>query len=306
MHRPYLNTFILALASSAVLVGCGGSTKSKPSEPQPIQTTQADVLAAEALAAYSLQRDGVRAWSLISAAAKQAPARADLAYLQARLCDLIEGCQPEAYDARARKLDAPNAAIWMRSLAEAQRQRESTVEAQILDAMGRAQRFDVYWNKLGTSITNARIANGARPDATLSETVGWLGTTIVPAFQPLTLACSRSRTAQQPWTERCRRVARVLMNSDTYIAESLGITLAQQVTADANEQTRLAQSALTARFLWRTYAEITNSQIEREKYALELLKIMSKVRREQDVHLAVVRWSGRPVTPPVGWTDEGW
>lgn len=305
MPIRYLNTFILAMTCAVALGGCSNSS-SKPTPSAAPKVVQADALAAQALAAYELQRDGARSWSLISAATQQASARADLAYLQARLCQLIEGCQPEAYEARVRKLDAANASIWMRALEEAQRRREPSVEAQVLDAIGRAQRFDVYWNALGAAITNARIAQGARPDATLSESINWLGDTIVPQFQPLTLACSRSRTTEQQWADRCRRIARVLLNSDTYIAESIGLAIAQQVAGETLDQIQLGERSTTARFLWRTYAEVANSQIERDKFALELVELMRKLRREQDVHLAVVRWAGRPITPPPGWKDEQW
>lgn len=305
MHSCYLNRFILGLAITVGLVACSGSpTQPQSAKATPAKTVAADAAAAEALAVFELQRDGVRSWSLISAATKEAPERADLAYLQASLCGLMEGCQPEAYEVRVRKLDPGNAAIWMRSLAAAQRRRETAVEGQILDAIGRAQRFDVYWNRLAASITGARIANSAYVNSSLSETIQWLGDTIVPPMQPLTLACSRTRTSDAQWAERCRRVARVLMNSDTYIAESIGTSIAQLVTPDASEQASLSEKARTSRYLWRTYASITNSQVERDKFALELLELMRKLRREQDVHLAVVRWAGRPTTPPAGWTDE--
>jgi hypothetical protein len=284
--------------------GCGSS----PTKPQavPAAATSADAQAAEALAVFALQRDGARAWSLISAATKQAPNRADLAHLQASLCQQLEGCQTEPYDARVRKLDPGNGAVWMHALANAQRLKEAAVEAQVVDAIGNAQRFDVYWNTLVASITRARIAKGSGANAALSETIDWLGATIVPQFQPLTLACSRTRTTEQQWAERCRRAARVLMNSDTYIAESIGIALAQQVAPDTTQQTQLKERARTARYLWRTYAEITNSQIERDKFAVELVELMRKLRREQDVQLAVVRWARRPVTPPPEWQDESW
>jgi hypothetical protein len=307
MHSCNLNRFIMTLGLAAGLVACGGSpTQPDTSQPAQAKTVAIDAVAAEALAAFELQRDGARAWSLISAATKRAPDRADLAYLQATLCQHIEGCQPEAYEARLRKLDPGNAAVWMRSLAAAQRRREPAVEGQILDAIGRAERFDVYWNALTAGISGARIANGAHPNASLSETINWLGATIVPPLQPLTLACTRARTSEQQWADRCRRVARVLMNGDTYLVESLGTSLAQQVVPETSEQTKLNERARTSRYRWRTYAEITNSQIERDKFAVELTELMRKLRREQDVHLAVVRWAGRAVTPPADWKDEGY
>lgn len=301
----YLNTFILTVAAALVLNACGSSPTKTASTAAPAKREPADVLATEALAVYRLQNDGARAWTLISEATKQAPDRADLAHLQARLCQLLEGCRPEPYEARLRQLDPSNGVVWMRSLEQAQHRREPKVEAQILDALGQAQRFDVYWNSLGARVAGVRIANGSRSDAALGETVTWLGSTIVPSLEPLTRACSRSRTARQPWAERCRRIARVLMNGDTYIAESVGTTLAQQVTADNAEQIQLSERALTARYLWRNYAAITSSQVERDKFATELIELMRTLHREQDIHLAVARWSGRPVTPPRGWTDEG-
>jgi len=124
MRSCYLNRFILALVAAG-LAACGGS----PTQPNPSQATQAktpavDALAAEALAVYELQRDGARALSLISAAVERAPQRADLAHLQASLCRLIEGCRPEDYELRVRKLDEGNAVVWARALAEAQRRNE--------------------------------------------------------------------------------------------------------------------------------------------------------------------------------------
>ncbi len=296
-----LHRFSLLLVSTLTLVACS----SAPSQPQPARTTlNADALVTEALAVMKLQRDGTRAWNLLSNATQQAPQRIELAYLQARLCSLIAGCQPEPYEARVRQLDPDNGAIWMRALADAQRRGEPVVEAQIVDAIGRAQRFDVYWNVLGARVAQTRIANGARPDAALDETVSWIGEILVPSMQPLTQACSRMRTTDAAWAERCARAARALMNGDTYIAESVGTKLAQQVATDTAKQMQLAERERNARYLWRIYAAISTSQIERDKYAAELVDLMSKLRREQDVHMAVARWAGRPVTPPPGWMDE--
>jgi hypothetical protein len=304
MYYRYLNRFILASAVTIVLVACGG-TSVKPSPAQAPQATSApEAYAAEALATYQVQRDGARAYTLITSATKQAPKRIDLALLQLSLCKLIEGCQPEPFEAQFRKLDPGNGVVWVRALAEAQTRRETAVEVQILDALGQSQRFDIYWNRLTSTVTSARIGNGAAANAALGETASWLGSTIVPSFQTITISCARARTGQQDWTNRCRKVAEVLMNSDTYIAESIGIGLAQQVTADPAEIDKLATRARTARYLWQASSEIINSQVERDKFALELLELMRKLRREQDVQMAVLRWAGRPLVPPPGWVPE--
>lgn len=298
-----LNRFIFGFVVALTLAGCGGTT-ARPDPARAAALTNADALATEALAVYQLQRDGARSWNLISAATQQAPRRTDLAYLQMRLCALIEGCRPEPYETRLRQLDPDNAVVWMRALADAQRRREAIVEAQIVDAIGRAKHFDVYWNALGARIANTRMANGTRPDSALGDTISWMGDTLVPSLQPLTVACSRSRTTDAAWAERCSRAARVLMNGDTYIAESVGTKLAQQVASDTATQMQLSERDTDARYLWRTYAAITSAQIERDKYATEIVDLMSKLRREQDVHMAVARWARRPVKAPPGWTDE--
>jgi hypothetical protein len=305
MYYRYLNGFILVLATAAGVCACGGATNVKPGPAKEAQATPApEAYAAEALATYQLQGDGARSFALITSATRQAPKRIDLAFLQLSLCKLIEGCQPEPLEAQFRKLDPDNGVVWMRALADAQKRRETPVEVQILEAVGRSQNFDVYWNRLATTVTSARISNGAKPHAALGETVSWLGSTIIPSFQTITLSCARARAGQQLWTDRCRQVAQVLMNSDTYIAESIGISLAQQVTADPAEIEKLATRSRTARYLWQASGEIINSQVEHDKFALELLELMRKLRREQDVQIAVLRWAGRPLIPPAGWQPD--
>jgi hypothetical protein len=302
MNGSYLNRFILALAIAVAIVGCGSpKTDSTPpkSGQKNVQTERtADAFAADALETYQLQRDGARTLNLMAAAAKQAPNRADIAYLQVALCRLIDGCAPEPFETRLRKLDSGNAIVWIRALADAQRQRNSAVEAQVLEAIGRSERFDIYWNPLSSGITLARAPVGTGLEAALGETIGWLAPTIVPAFQPLAAGCSRQRTGEAVWADRCRRVAQILMNGDTYIAESFGITLAKQVTSDPIQIAKLDDRARSSRYLWRTSAEIISSQVERDKFAAEQLKLMSKLHREQDVHSAITRWAGRPLTPP--------
>lgn len=305
MRNGYLNRFILGLVIAATAAGCAATRQPAPqSPPRQSQTAEADSLAAEALAAYHLQRDGARTLALMAAATSRAPRRTDLAYLQLSLCWAIEGCQPEPYESLVRQLEPANAVVWMRALEQAQQRRETSVEAHILEAMGRAETFNVHWNELVATVTAARIALGAGADAALSETVVWLGETIVPPLQPLTFACGRTRTAEPEWAQRCSRLAQVLMNADAYVVEALGLKIGQQVTADTLEQTRLAQRALTARYLWRESGTVINSQVERDKFAGQLVELVRKLRREQDVHLAVVRWAGLPVVPPRGWTDE--
>ena len=309
MNGTYLNRLILAVAIACGALGCASSkpqtnaSEAKTSgRAQPERT--ADSYLAEALATYQLQRDGARALNLMAAAAKQAPTRPDIAYAQVSLCEAINGCGPEPFEARLRKLDPGNAVVWMRPLSAAQRARDTAVEGQIIDAIGRSERFDLYWNRLAANLTLTRSTGTAVSEAALSETITWMSATIVPDFQVLTFSCARARTGEMAWADRCRRVARVLMNGDTYIAESVGLAIAKQVTADPIELSNLDARARTSRYLWRTAAELIAAQVERDKFASEQIELMSKLRREQDMHLAIVRWSGRPVIPPKDFTMD--
>lgn len=305
MLKVNSSRIVLFAALALALAACAGP-REQPPQPRAEKTQSdllADRLAAEALASYHLQADASRTLELGAAAAKQAPARADLAYLLLSLCRDIEGCDPAPYETRLRQLDPENSIVWMRALQEARERRDEVVEIQVLEALGRGGRFDVYWNPLVASVTDARIALGAGADAALSETVGWLGETLIPPLNPLTRACSRARTQQPEWAVRCKKVAQVLLKSDTYIAESVGLAIARQATSDPGELAKLEQRNKTARYLWRESGTIINSQVERNRFANELLKLMRSLRREQDVQLAVVRWAGRPATPPPGWVE---
>ena len=303
MKGTNLNRFILVLA--VALVGCASpkvdapGAKSASGAKSSAADPTADAFASQSLATYFVQRDGARTLTLIAAAVKQAPNRADIQYLQVALCRQIEGCGAEPFEARLRKLDPGNAIVWLRTLSDAQRQRDVSVEGQVLDVIGRAERFDVYWPSLVAGLTTARNSGPAGLEVALNETVGWLAGTAVPSLQPLTAACTRVRLSDSTWAERCRRVARVMMRSDTYIVESFGIAIAKQVSVgDPVELAKLDERERTARYLWRTSAEIIGSQVERDKFAAEHLKLMRSVKREQDVHSAITRWAGRPTTPP--------
>jgi hypothetical protein len=298
MKGTFLNRFILGVALALTIAGCAAPQHASKPAAATTPAKNADAFAADALGTYQLQRDGARALTSIAAAVQQAPNRADIAYLQVALCRLIEGCGPEPFEARLRKLDAGNAVVWIRALASAQRQRDASVEAQVLDAIGRSERFDVYWNSLAAGIARARAPSEKNVDAALESTIGWLGEAIVPSLQPIASACTKFRTADAAWSERCRRVAHVLMSGDTYLAESVGLAIARQVTADPVQLANLNDRARASRYLWRTSAELVASQVERDKFAAEHLKLMAKLRREQDVHLAITRWSGQPITPP--------
>jgi hypothetical protein len=121
----------------------------------------------------------------------------------------------------------------------------------------------------------------------------------MPSFTALANACSREVTRIENIAERCRKVAQVLQQGDTYAAEAVGLGIAQRAaTEDSPAQIALAEHAAVLTYQHEASRTILSEQVEREKMSAELIELMKKLRREQDVSLAVLRWAGVPLTPP--------
>ncbi len=153
----------------------------------------ADELAGDALQAL-VDGDGQRALAAIARANLVAPKRPDLAWLHARICMLAPGCEPEPIETRLRKLAPDNGVVWLGPLARAQARHDRRVEDQILEAMSRAQRFDLYWTGLVWRLSTARdmrtrlrqALRRAEPQPlthALDQTTEALSGAVVPAFR---------------------------------------------------------------------------------------------------------------------------
>ena len=121
-----------------------------------------DELAGDALQALA-DGNSQRALAAIARANLVAPKRPDLAWLHARICMLAPGCEPEPVETRLRKLAPDNGVVWLGPLARAQSRHDRRVEDQILEAMSRAQRFDLYWTGLVWRLSTARNARAPAP-----------------------------------------------------------------------------------------------------------------------------------------------
>lgn len=241
---------------------------------------------------------------LVQAAAAKSPDSADIAWLHAQLCNQVAGCESAAIEARLRKLDPGNAAAWIGPLARARAQRDAAAESQILEAMGRGERFDLYWNTLASRLTVAAIRGAPDPGlgslglttVGLNEAVGWLSRVAVPAFRSITVACNTARVAAP-----CLRISETLLRGDTYMAEGVGLGIRERLTTPGTPAaTAVTEMIRISRYQRDIATTIMESQVEREKFSRELLGLMKKLRREQDVFIAVIRWGGQPVLPPAG------
>jgi hypothetical protein len=304
-----LRSGLLALVCSVALASCGTPTTTPAPAPpaaavQPVHgVDEVDRLAAAALAASQEGSDAIRALALIQQATEKAPRRGDLAWLHVRLCSAVTGCEPQPLEARLKQLAPGNGIAWVGALERAQRSNDAARES-ILEALSRSQSIDLYWNSLVWHLALARSeafrpAQGATPltDA-MTDVVTWLSTLAAPAFQPIAKACRDTAAAR---TERCIRIADILQRSDTFFAEGVGVGIIERsATPGTPAAEASAERVRVLQYQVQTAGEIVAVQIEREKFAAELIELMQKLKREQDVSLAVIRWAGQSVTPPRG------
>jgi len=266
-----------------------------------------DEMAGDALQALA-EGSGQQALAAIARANVLAPKRADLAWLHARICMLVPGCEPEPVETRFRKLAPDNGVVWLGPLARAQSRGDKRVEDQILEAMSQARRFDLYWTDLVSRIAVAQSARapapgtpGAQPHpltTALDQTTEAMSDAVVPAFKPLNTSCDLDRTQDPATRTRCLRIAQAMQQSDTTLVEGLGIGIAQRLATPATPDALvLEERGATLSYRSQAAGAVVRSQVERDKFSAQMIELMKKLPREQDVSLAILRWAGEPLLP---------
>jgi len=316
------------MALLLAVAGCGGTPARDPAQgstqragktqtPATFKAAPEDLLLADALRRQTVESNAEPALVLVEAAAQQAPQRVDIAWLHVQLCMRVTGCQPEALEARLRQLDPGNASAWIGALERARQGKDAAAENAVLDAMSRSQRFDIYWNSLvahlaialnqtgaGGTPRSARSQSATPQSATpltdnLNEVIGWLSDIALPAFQPVSDACSQERLANPAVATRCGALSQVLQRGDSYLAEGIGLGIAEHLAAPESPRAIIVDERIhQTRYQRDTAGEIIATQLERERFTHQLLQLMSHLKREQDVYVAVIRWAGQPVMPP--------
>ena len=295
--------FVLAACSSSAPQG--GTSAPPASTHAPSGT--ADELAEDALQAL-VEGNSQRALASIARANLLAQNRADLAWLHARVCTLMPGCESEPIEARLRKLAPDNGVVWLGPLARTQARQDKRAEEQVLEVMSRAQRFDLYWTGLVWRLATARNNNSPQPPTpgaspqplteALDKTTEALSAAVVPAFKPLSTACAQDRVQDPVTRTRCERIAQAMQRSDTTLAEGLGLGIAQRLaTPGSPEAVVLDERTATLSYRSQLAGAVVRSQVERDKFSAQMIELMKKLPREQDVATAILRWAGEPLDP---------
>jgi hypothetical protein len=299
-----------SLVALLCLFAACGSQPAQPTSRSPKPAVDArgpDALMVDAMRRHTQQQDFGAALQLVRLAVERAPERRDIAWLYSQLCSQATGCQAEAIESRLRRLDPANASVWLAPLSRARLRGDVAAENEILDAMGHGERFDIYWNSLISKMAVVAGADAAAhlgpttPDlltTSLNDVIGWVSAVTVPRFSVLSDSCSSVRTANATIAQRCSRVAAILMRGDSYIAESVGLGIAERLAPpNSTQAANVAAQIRRARYQRDIAGQIIAGQVERDRFSREMIKLMATQRREQDVFLAVIRWGGQPVEP---------
>jgi hypothetical protein len=301
----------MLLVALLLLTGCASQDPQRgtrtPTASTQVPSGNPDELAGDALQALA-GGSGKLALAAIARANVLAPKRADLAWLHARICMLSPGCEPEPVETRFRKLAPDNGVVWLGPLARAQSRSDKRVEDQILEAMSHAQQFDLYWTGLVWRIAtarNERAPAAGTPNApphpltkALDDTTEALSSAIVPAFRPLNTSCGLERTQDPATRTRCERIAQAMQHSDTTLVEGIGIGIAQRLARPASpEALVLEERGATLSYRSQAAGALVRSQVERDKFSAQMIELMKKLPREQDVSVAILRWAGEPLLP---------
>jgi hypothetical protein len=290
-----------------LLTACGGTPTQKAATPasKPTSNRNADELTANALGLWASEGGNAsQALSQLQRAAQLAPQRPEIVWVYLRVCQEVQGCDPEPIEMQLRKLDPGSGSVWLGALARAQARRDARAEEQILEVMSKATHFNVYWTPLISQLTPALAGNygAAKPGDTpltnaLNNVIGWLSRLDTPAFTPLSASCNDQRVREPATRVRCDSIAQALRKSDTTLAEGLGLGISQRlVSANSPASLKLIDQINTLRYQNRAAGAIVAAQLERDKFSEQMLKLMAQLKREQDVFKAIIRWAGQPLT----------
>ena len=301
------------LAAFALSACAGAPNPAQPPAPSSNVTGNADTLLAKAMETYAATRDPAQVIAYVRGAAEQSPKRPELVWLHAYFCAQVAGCDAPSVESQLRKLDAANGIAWMGALSRALQQRDSAAQDQVLEALGRSERIDVYWTTLvsrtalALHAANPTQAHGLDDPLTnaLNKAVEQLSQTSITALRSLAAACSKERMQRVATGNRCLRVAQILQQSDTYMAAGVGLGIEERIAAPGSPSAQAVDERIRiARYQQETAGRIMDGQVDRQALSRQLIKLMQSLRREQEIFSAVLRWAGAPVTPPPEWRVE--
>lgn len=246
-------------------------------------------------------KDQKHAASLIARATSAAPDRADLAWLQAALCEQTPSCNALPFEVRVRELDPINGIGWLGQLARSWAANDEAGTHEALEAIAQSDRVDIYYTRLIAKLTPkvAEAGSISLREASVAV-VGALAMETIPTYQPASTACKGDRLNQAEVVSLCRGLARSFENGDSFMTEMVGVAIAKRVWPENSPEW---QAAVDARrrfdYQGKLWAELPDPGKTEAEGMQNHLTLCSQYRREQDVFRAELIAAGKNPDPPV-------
>jgi hypothetical protein len=257
-----------------------------------------------------LRADPAAAKTAVDLAARASeldPQSPSIGWLRLQLCASSAGCDIREAATTLRWVDADNGAVWLPTLAAAQKDKDTTEIDRVLSDMAEGSRFDFYWNPTvvllfdGLSRAHVDLPPHYLPSdlARLSEALLVAGEEIAPPLSTVTSACRDPVSAQQ--RESCIQLARIMQKADTVAAQIAGLHIEKHLApADGKEAHAIAERRRVLE--WRVAS--ANRQAGpvlpwlKNAIARERIAEMRAAPREEDVDIAILRQRRLPLDPP--------
>ena len=249
----------------------------------------------------------VTAVDLAAKASDLAPDDAGIGWLRLQLCAATVGCDIRSPATTMRWVDADNSAVWMATLAVAQRDKDPGEVSRILQEMAQGTRFDIYRNRtvvlLFDTLKKAgnELPAGYVPSdlSRLSEAMAVAGAEIVPPFAPLLAACRESSGAER--RESCLTLSKLMQRGDTVSVQMAGLTIERRLfSPDSRDAHAVAERRRTLEWRVSAASEYDAPTLPWLTNALARARVreMRSAPREEDVDIAILRRHNIPLEPP--------
>ena len=300
----------------AALAGCAGQERTSR-DFEATRDAQAAALSARATpeslatasALLSFKRDS-ESLALVNSAAALAPERADIIYLQWRVCVRHQCAEEPQILADLKRVDPGNGMAWLPELNAAWERADQREVTEIVAKIGASRGVNLHWNPLvvmmvdalgESALRNARDRANDFPTRMVTA-IGILAATSTPPLQPLAKACLPAQFEQRGRRAACEAMVAGLGKSDTMIAQGLGLSIQEKWWPEGSaERENLKGQRQQIQYL--LIASSRERILHLNKDWATRLDAMRKTSNEVEVMRAMLISHHEPLERPLNWQD---
>jgi len=300
----------------AGLVGCAGEERTSRDFESAREAQVAALTAGgapESLATASMMRGLKRdteSLALINGAAALAPERAEIIYLQWRVC-VSHQCAEEAQILAAlKRVDPGNGMAWLPQLNGAWERGDQAEVTDIVAKIGASRGLNLYWNSSTVMMADALSESGQRKSrghandlpARMVTAIGILAAVSIPPLQPLGRVCLPAQFEQRGRRAACEAMVAGLGKSDTIIVQSLGLSIQEKWWPEGSAE----RESLKGQRQQIQYLLIASSReriLHLNKDFATRLDAMRRTSSEAEVMRAMLISYHEPLERPLTWKD---